>query len=53
MTKMGMDATWATSHNALSRHEISAQLMNIKYSTYATKSSMKSNITIQFIQIHF
>ena len=35
--------TWATSHNALSRKGIGAQLMNTKHSSSATKSSTKSS----------
>ena len=31
--------TWTTSHNALSRNEISTQLMNTKYSSAKRKSS--------------
>ena len=40
--------TWATSHNALSRNKVSAQLMSIKCSTHVTKPSNKSSlVTIQ------
>ena len=46
--------TLATSHNALSRNEVSAQLMNIKCGSHVTKQSKKSsNITPHFIQIYF
>ena len=40
--------TWAMIHNALSRNEVSAQIMDIKYISHATKSSTESSrVTIQ------
>lgn len=40
--------TWTTSHNALSRNGVIAQLINIRYNAHTTKPCNKSsNITIQ------
>ena len=40
--------TWAVIHNALSRNEVRAQMMDTKHSSHASKSNTKSShVTIQ------